>query len=152
MSRNRCIGHKGTLPWHIPEDLKHFRRVTTGHVIIMGRKTHASIGKALPQRRNIVISHNAQQLQPGCEHAADLETALTMAYQQDDCPRIIGGAQVYAQALPRVSDVWITHIDRHVDGDTFFPDMDLSTFALIEKRPAENHEDVCFCHYRLLDS
>lgn len=121
MSRNRCIGREGGLPWHIPEDLRHFREVTTGHAIIMGRKTHQSIGKPLKDRRNIVITRQKGLDLPGCELAASFSEALTMARESDEMPMVIGGASIYEMALPQVTRMFVTELDMEVEGDTFFP-------------------------------
>src|SRR5437016_1982711 len=101
MSKNMIIGHQGKLPWHFSEDLRHFRKVTTGHAIIMGRKTYDSIGRPLPNRRNIVVTHQAKLQLLGCEIARSLDDAVAMARMSDVEPRIIGGASVYQQALPQ---------------------------------------------------
>ena len=100
VARNGVIGKDGTLPWHVSEDLKHFKKTTSGHAIIMGRNTHESIGKALPGRRNIVVTRTAGAVFRGCETAHSLEEAIALARTTDDCPFIIGGASLYEAALP----------------------------------------------------
>ncbi len=120
-SRNGCIGKDGDLPWHIGEDLKRFKRLTQGHAIIMGRKTHESIGRALPKRRNIVITRRAGAAFEGCEVVASLEEALERAWTTDPAPFVIGGASIYEAALPLATRIHLTRVDRHVDGDTFLP-------------------------------
>ena len=114
------IGINNTLPWHLPEDLAHFKRLTSGHPIIMGRKTFDSIGRALPNRRNIVISRNADWRHDGVERVGSLEQARALV---DGAPQafVIGGAQVYQQALPLVDQVVLTRIGRQFECDAFFP-------------------------------
>lgn len=136
------IGKDGKIPWHLPEDLKRFKRLTTGHAILMGRKTHESIGKALPNRRNIVLSRRpyaasleglvepAAPVSPGMlEWQTTIERALTSAYQTDDSPFVIGGAEIYALALPLATKLEITYVVNDSekalafggDGLVFFP-------------------------------
>ena len=125
MSRNRVIGRAGGLPWNEPEDLKHFRRVTMGHAVVMGRRTWESIGRPLPGRRMIVVSRREDlALPPSVERASDLESALRAARATDAAPCVIGGGEIYAQALPQATRLELTVIDREVDGDTHFPDFD----------------------------
>ena len=92
VARNAVIGKAGDLPWHIPEDLKHFKKTTSGHAIIMGRKTHESIGRALPKRRNIVVTRSGATFE-GCETATSLDEAIALARATDPCPFVIGGAR-----------------------------------------------------------
>lgn len=136
VARNGVIGRDGTLPWHISEDLKHFKRSTDGHAIIMGRKTHDSIGRALPKRRNIVVTRQAVALFPGCETARSLGEAIALARSTDDCPFIIGGASLYEEALPLATELHLTMIDEDVQGDTYFPS-DLSDFVEVESRKGD---------------
>ena len=116
------IGFKNTLPWKLPEDLAHFKRITTGHPIIMGRKTFDSIGRPLPNRRNIVITHNTQWKHEGVEAATSLETALAMLNGEDGY--VIGGAQIYKQSLAMADRLIITEIASTYDCDAFFPKFD----------------------------
>lgn len=119
---NGCIGKDGGLPWHISEDLKHFKAVTTGHAIIMGRKTFDSIGRPLPNRRNIVVSRNRDLEIEGCEVVPELTTALAMAREGgDDEPRVIGGASLYELALPLATRLILTEVDMDCECDTWFP-------------------------------
>lgn len=122
MDRERGIGIDNKLPWHLPEDLAHFKRVTLGQPIIMGRKTFDSIGRALPGRRNIVVTRNADWRHDGVETAASLGAAIALV---GDAPAsIIGGAQIFAAALPLAGRMIVTHIDRAYHCDTFFPAID----------------------------
>lgn len=131
------IGVGNGLPWRVPEDMRHFKNVTMGHAIIMGRKTHDSIGKALPGRRNIVVSRRVGLEVPGCEVAETFERAIEMARTSDDEPRVIGGASLYELALPLATKVFLTEIHRDVEGDTFFPTFDRSQWTETERRKGE---------------
>ena len=115
----RGIGIDNKLPWHLPEDLAHFKRLTSGHPIIMGRKTFDSIGRALPNRRNIVITRNPEWRHDGVEAANSLEAAIALV--QDAPAFIIGGAQIFADSLQLASRLVVTEIARTFDCDTFFP-------------------------------
>jgi dihydrofolate reductase len=140
MAQNRVIGQAGDLPWHFSEDLKHFRRVTTGHAVIMGRKTWDSIGRPLPGRRNIVVSRQQDLQIAGCEVAGSLERALELARERDEEPRVIGGATLYEQSLPLVTRLFLTEVDVKVDGDTFFPSLDRTQWREVERRRGEADE------------
>jgi dihydrofolate reductase len=120
MARNRAIGLCGKLPWHLPEDLKHFKALTLGHALIMGRKTHESIGRPLPGRRNIVVTRGRRTFE-GCETANSLGEAIGLARTTDAEPMVIGGAELYAQALPYATRLCVTEVDRDVEADAFFP-------------------------------
>lgn len=123
MARQRVIGLHNRLPWRLPADLSHFRRTTLGHAVIMGRKNHESIGKPLQQRLNIVLSSDPGYRAPGCQVVSSLAAAMDAA---GDDPEIfiIGGARVYAQALPLASRMYLTLIDGEFVGDTWFPEYD----------------------------
>jgi dihydrofolate reductase len=124
MSLNRVIGLHGQLPWHEPEDLKHFREVTLGHAVVMGRKTYEAMGKPLPKRRNIVVTRHADWRAEGCEVAGDLHSAIAMARTGDPEPRVIGGGEIYVQALPLATVIYLTVIGIDIQGDAFFPQLD----------------------------
>ena len=134
VARNGIIGKDGALPWHVSEDLKHFKNTTKGHAVIMGRKTFESIGRPLPSRRNIVISRREGASFAGCEVASSLTGAIDLARTSDECAFIIGGASLYEEALPLATEIHLTTIDRDVEGDTHFPG-DLSAFEEVETRP-----------------
>lgn len=123
LARNRVIGIDNRLPWRLPADLKFFRRTTLGHAVIMGRKNYESIGRPLPQRRNIVLSTDPGYRAPGCEVRHSLAAALAAA---GDDPEIfiIGGANLYAQALPLAERMYLTLIEAEFDGDAWFPEYD----------------------------
>ena len=119
MDENGVIGRNGALPWRLPEDLKHFRRLTLGKTVLMGRKTWESLGKPLEGRRNWVLSRDASFQPAGCEVFATLEQAL--AAPRDGELVVIGGAELYRQALPQVHTVYLTRVHARVEGDTVFP-------------------------------
>ena len=134
---NRVIGRDGRLPWHLPADLAHFKRTTMGRPIVMGRRTWDSIGRPLPGRRNIVVSRDLAWRAPGAEAAGSLDDAIARC---DDQPEVfvIGGAQVYALALPRADRIVATEIDRAYDGDAWFPALDAEAWRAVarEAHPA----------------
>lgn len=128
VARNGIIGctnedGRGALPWHLPEDLKHFKETTSGHPIIMGRKTWESLGRPLPNRRNMVITRQIGYTAPGAEVFNDLPQALA-AIDKDDAAFIIGGAELYRQALPLAGELMITEVGIDAAGDTVFPVLD----------------------------
>jgi dihydrofolate reductase len=125
LSRNRVIGKDNQLPWRLPADLKHFKAVTLGKPVIMGRKTFESIGKPLPGRANIVVSRDPHFHADGIAVAHSLDDALAQAHAAPEI-MLIGGAQLYAQALPRAQRLYLTLIDTDIEGDAHFPDYDPS--------------------------
>lgn len=142
MSLNRVIGAGNKIPWHLPEDFKWFKQLTTGNVVVMGRKTFESIGKPLPNRETIVLSRS-QFLFPGVRTISDL-CQLDLAAETREV-FICGGAQVYAQALPLCSDLYLTLVKREVGGDTFFPAFE-DRFELDEE--IRDTPDFKILHYR----
>lgn len=137
----RVIGKKGGMPWHIPEELKRFREITMGHPIIMGRRTHASIGKALPGRTNIVITRESNYASEGTIVVHSLEEAIKQAHGKsgDEEVFVIGGGEIYKQALLIVDKLYLTVIDADIEGDTFFPDY--SEFKKIVRQSDEHQSD-----------
>ena len=127
VARNGMIGKDGGMPWHLSADLQHFKRLTLGHPILMGRRTWDSLGRPLPGRRNIVISRQADWQAAGAEHADSLPAALALVAHEAKA-FVIGGAQLYAQALPLADGLELTEIDQSFEGDTRFPDWDRSRF------------------------
>jgi dihydrofolate reductase len=125
------IGIRNTLPWHLPEDLAHFKRTTSGHPIIMGRKTFDSIGRPLPNRRNIVVTRNATWQHDNVDVASSLEAAIALVGTQ--AAFIIGGAQIYQEALPLVNRIIITRIDYSFDCDAHFPAIDPAIWTEVAK-------------------
>ena len=128
MSLNRVIGREGQIPWHLPEDFRWFKRMTTGHAVLMGRKTFESLGKPLPNRANIVLTRGGDI--PGVITIADLGSFRPEAYAPKEV-FVIGGAEIYAQLLPLCSDLYLSIVQREVDGDAFFPRFE-DEFELVE--------------------
>jgi dihydrofolate reductase len=129
MALNRVIGNGNQIPWHLPEDFKWFKATTTGHVIVMGRKTFESIGKPLPQRETVVLSRSAWSF-PGVKTISSLDDLPAVA--GDRQVFICGGAQIYAEALPQCSELFLTLVKREVAGDAFFPKFE-DQFELAEE-------------------
>ncbi len=140
MDRNRLIGDGDRLPWRLAADMRRFRALTMGNPIIMGRRTHESIGKVLPGRRNIVLSRNSGYRAPGCVVVADLDGALGVC-DDADTPMVIGGAQIYAEALPRAHRMYLTLLDGSFNGDTWFPEYDHRQWREIFREDHERDED-----------
>ena len=129
MSENRVIGNGNKIPWHLPEDFKWFKKMTTGNIIVMGRKTFESIGKPLPNRETVVLSRGQFQY-PGVRTISDL-SQIDPAKEAREV-FICGGAQIYEQALPLCSDLYLTLVKRNVEGDAFFPRFE-ERFDLVEE-------------------
>lgn len=125
LARNRTIGRDNTMPWRLPEDLKRFKRLTLGHAVIMGRKTFESIGSPLLGRNNIVLTRSRDWAPSGCVVAHTIESALAAIDESQDA-FVIGGAQIYALAMPFARRLYMTEIERDFDGDAFFPEFDRS--------------------------
>lgn len=134
VARNGVIGRGNALPWHLPADLKHFKAVTLGKPVIMGRKTFESIGRPLPGRKNIVVTRNAGFRAEGCEVVASLEAALAVCVDAEEV-FVIGGAQLYAEALGKADRIYLTRIEADIEGDTFFPPFDSARWRVVESRP-----------------
>lgn len=125
VAENGVIGHNNQLIWHLPEDLKMFKRLTSGHPIIMGRKTFESIGKPLPNRTSIIITKNPEFQIEGCITVHSLEEAIEAANEiEENEAFIIGGAEIYRLALPFVDTIYLTEVHHSFEGDTFFPAID----------------------------
>ncbi len=137
MAKNRVIGKDNAIPWRLPEDMKHFRRVTLKHAVIMGRGTYDSMGKPLPDRDNIVVSRNPKLVIEGAHVVSSLAAAITLARKGDDEPRVIGGGQLYAEALPLATRIYLTVLDDAYEGDTFFPELDAQEWRTLEERRGE---------------
>jgi dihydrofolate reductase len=121
ISKNRVIGDSNKLIWHLPADLKRFKEITSGHSIVMGRKTYQSIGRPLPNRRNIIITRDEKFQADGCEVVNSIEESLLLT--NSDC-FIIGGGEIYRQAIYLADQIYMTIIDENFDGDTTFPELD----------------------------
>ena len=141
VARNGVIGHGGAIPWRIPEDMRHFKRTTTDHAIIMGRKTYDEFKRPLPNRRNLVVSRQPGLVLEGCEVVSNLDDAIALV--SDPEPFIIGGGEIYRLALPKITRMYLTYIDRDVEGDVRFPDYDRGAFREVERRVGET-EGVTF--------
>src|SRR4030095_15603672 len=144
MSMNRVIGRGNQIPWHLPEDFKWFKKMTTGNIIVMGRRTFESIGKPLSNRTTVVLTRSTEPID-GVITISDLEQ-LGALFPADDAREmfICGGAQIYEQALPRCSDLYLTLVKRTVEGDTFFPRFE-ERFTLREK--ILDTEEFTISHY-----
>ncbi len=126
-AHGRVIGKDGKIPWRLPNDLRYVKRVTTGHTVVMGHTTFESIGRPLPNRRNVVLTHNNTLTIPGVEVVHSVEEALAL----DNDLFVLGGENVYREFLPLADRLYITEIDYKTDGDTFFPKWDRDAFHLV---------------------
>jgi len=158
VSENNAIGHENQLPWHLPEDLKFFKRTTLGKPVVMGRKTFESLGKALPGRLNIVLSRQADlKLPDGVLVYNNLEDALKKL--EDDGTEeafVIGGGHVFAEAMPLLDRLYITHVHTIIEAaDTFFPELDHSHWKLVweeaHKADEKHKYAYTFQHYERID-
>lgn len=132
MGRDRVIGRDNQLPWHLPADLQHFKHVTMGKPILMGRLTYESIGKPLPGRRNVVITRDTAFAAPGCEVVNSIEAALAAVADVEEV-MVIGGASFYHQMLPQADRLHLTFIDADFDGDAWFPQWDAGEWREMER-------------------
>ncbi len=133
LAKNRVIGANNCLPWHLPADLQHFKQCTMHKVIIMGRKTYQSIGKPLPNRRNVILSGDTTFTAPGCEIIHDMATAFSLLEKEDEV-MVIGGATVYEQWLPFAKKMYLSYIDAEVSGDCYFPTWQDNQWREAERR------------------
>ena len=143
MSDDGVIGRDNTLPWHLPLDLQWFKKLTTGHTIIMGRATFQSIGQPLPNRRNIVLSRSPTFQAEGVEVVPTLEAALELA-QNDDEVFVVGGAAIYQLALPRAQRMYLTRVHALVEGDVRFPDWRPAEWRLVWEEQHEADDDHAY--------
>jgi dihydrofolate reductase len=150
-SENNAIGKNNKLLWHLPNDLKYFKSVTTGHPIIMGRKTFESIGKPLPNRLNIVVSRNPYESAENLIYSNSLQEAIRVALQKDEEIFIIGGGEIYKQALPLAHKIHFTKVHTVIDGDTFFPELNQNEWetesSVFHKKDNKNKYDYTFLIY-----
>lgn len=150
MAEDRVIGRDNQLPWHLPADLKHFRKITTGKPVIMGRHTHESIGRPLPGRTNIVVTRDRTFLADGCTVVDSIEAALDAAGDAEEV-MIMGGAQLYAQTLNRADRLYLTLVHARIRGDTRFPEIDWKDWQAVsvENFPANDSNPFAysFCVY-----
>ncbi|PAU76650.1 dihydrofolate reductase [Halomonas salipaludis] len=156
MARNRVIGVDNQLPWYLPEDLKFFKAMTQGKPLVMGRKTFASIGKPLPGRLNIVVTRDTAFEHPGVRVCHDIESALDLADQQaiiDGVEEIMvmGGGQIYAQAMPYAARLYLTEVALEVEGDARFPELgadDWQEYQRVPGSPRDGQPAYAFVEYR----
>lgn len=143
--KNNAIGKDNKLLWHISEDLKHFKQITSGHTIVMGRKTFESIGKPLPNRRNIIVSLKMKEAPAGTELAKSIDDVFRMCKDEDEV-FIIGGGEIYRQTIALADKLYITQVDvAPQDADTFFPPIDIETLWTEYSR--EDHDGFSFINY-----
>ncbi len=142
VAANGIIGHHNAMPWRLPEDLKHFKALTLGHPVIMGRKTYESLGRPLPGRRNIVISRQRCFDSDTCVTARSLDDALQGCQMDSNEVFVIGGAQIYAEALPVAERLYLTEIHRDYPGDTHFPAVDWSSWRETRRQQHQNSEGL----------
>lgn len=150
LARGGVIGRDNSIPWRIPEDVARFREVTTGHPVVMGRRTWDSIParfRPLPGRRNIVVTRNGRWYGDGAERVGSLEEAVALA---GDVPEVfvIGGAELYAAALPFADELLLTEIDAEFAGDTVFPEVDPAVFEEVEREPHVSGNGMPFAFVR----
>ena len=145
MASNRAIGLDGQMPWHLSADLKHFKQVTMGAPIIMGRKTFDAIGRPLPGRRNLVVSRNPDYSPSGCEVFADINSALQACADLDEV-FIIGGATLYQALLPYADYLYLTEIHQTFEADTLFPDFDRQVWQEVARQDIDNDTNVDFSY------
>jgi dihydrofolate reductase len=140
-AKNRVIGKDNDIPWYLPADLKYFKKTTLGHHILMGRKCYQSIGKPLPKRTNIIITRDPYFISSNCLIANSIESGLEMAYDngESEC-FIIGGGMIYEQTQQYWDKLYLTEVELAVEGDVFFPEIDLEIWNLISNEPHEQDE------------
>lgn len=143
VARNGVIGRDGGMPWHLPEELRHFKATTMGHTLVMGRRTFEGIGRPLPGRRTIVLTRDRDWHHADVEVAHTFPEALALAGPADEV-YVAGGAQVYAEALPYAHRVVLTEVDAEPEGDTCFPDWDRSGWREESREPAEGWTRVVY--------
>lgn len=140
IAANYVIGNNNQLPWHLPADLKHFKNLTMGKPIVMGRKTYESIGKPLPGRRNIVVTRQENLAIPGCEVVHSLEEALKITQTADEV-MLIGGAELFKQALPLANTMYLTFIHQDFHGDAYFPHWNTAQWKEVAREDCESDEN-----------
>ena len=151
VAKNNALGKNNDLIWHLPADLKRFKEITLGHHIIMGRKTFESLGKPLPNRTTIIITRNPDYKAPGCIVVNELEKAIKAA-AVDENPFILGGAEIYKQAMSFADILDLTLVHESFDGDAFFPNIDMSKWTEMSrqdfKADENNKYDYSFVQYK----
>lgn len=155
MAKNRVIGRNNTLPWHLPPDLKHFKALTMGHPIIMGRKTYESIGRPLPGRTNVIITHQADYQVAGAFVVDSIDKALNVCKDSADTNGkgfIIGGAEIYRQTLDLCHRIYITEIQQSFVGDTYFPELNDEWVEIVREKHFLDDETKLEYHFVVLES
>ena len=150
VSQNNVIGRDNQLPWHLPEDLQYFKSVTMGKPILMGRKTFDSIGRPLPGRKNIVITRDLEWDAEGVEVVHSVDDALAAgadacAVANSDEIMIIGGAQIYSDCLPIADRLYLTRVEAEIEGDAFFPDIDIKQWQKIAEKTPKEIDKYSYC-------
>ena len=143
MAKNRVIGRGNAIPWHIPGEQQRFKALTMGHTLIMGRKTFESIGRPLPGRKSITITRNSGYRAAGCSVAPSLTAAIALC-PDTETVFIAGGGEVYREALPLAEAIYLTVLDREVEGDILFPEFDPRQFSRISEERVESPEPYTF--------
>jgi len=151
VAKNNALGKNNDLIWHLPADLKRFKEITLGHHIIMGRKTFESLGKPLPNRTTIIITRNPDYIAPGCIVVNELTEAIKAA-AEDENPYILGGAEIYKQAMSYADILDLTLVHESFDADAFFPIIDMSKWTEMSRRDfkadEKNKYDYSFVQYK----
>jgi dihydrofolate reductase len=145
VARNHVIGANNTLPWHLPEDLKRFRALTTGHHIIMGRKTYESLNRLLPDRTTVIVTRNPDYKVPGALIASSLQQAIQLCGDDEEV-FLIGGAELYRDGLKLADKLYITEIDAAFEGDAFFPELDKTKWQEISREQHNSAQGLNFSY------
>ena len=145
MANNHVIGINNGLPWHLPEDLKHFRALTTGHHMIMGRKTYESLGRLLPGRTTVIVTRNIDFKVEGALIAHSLQEAIQLC-KNDTEVFIIGGAELYKDGLAEANQLYVTEVNLDVDGDAYFPMIDLDLWTETAREPLVSEKGISFSY------
>lgn len=140
VAQNNVIGGNNSLLWHISADLKRFKALTTGHTVIMGRKTYESIGRPLPKRNNLIISNNRDFRAEGCTVFHSLDAALAHCANDDEV-FVMGGGQIYRLALPKANKIYLTRVHRNFEGDTHFPNINPSEWRVTHEQPGVPNDE-----------
>jgi dihydrofolate reductase len=138
ISENNAIGKDNQLLWYLPADLKHFKQITTGHTVIMGRKTFDSVGKPLPNRRNIIITRHVMHIE-GCEVVSSIEAALALCADEEEV-FIVGGAEIYKQSIHLTDRIYLTIVHQKYDADSFFPEINYDEWLETEREDHQTDE------------
>jgi dihydrofolate reductase len=141
MDENQVIGRNNELPWHLPADLAYFKKMTMGKPIIMGRKTHESIGRALPGRENIIVTRNKDYQSDGCKVVHSVDEIKRLEKETDQELSVIGGAELFKELFPVTDRLYITHIYYEFEGDTFFPEIKWEDWEVVEREKGVKDEE-----------